>query len=82
MGIPSGSVAVTLKAAKESLLSHMPASINQAMSAFELFAVALIPSLNTGKRALRELLAEGLIQLVGKRVCNDPRRYWGTGRKG
>jgi hypothetical protein len=79
MGIPPGSAAVTLKAAKESLLTHMPESINDAMSAFELFSVALIPSLTIGKKALRELHADGLIQHIGKGVTNDPLRYWGTG---
>jgi hypothetical protein len=79
MGIPPGSAAVTLKAAKESLLAHMPESINHAMSAFELFAAALIPSTGTGRSALRELLAEGLIQSRGKGVVNDPVRYWAAG---
>jgi hypothetical protein len=81
LGIPPGTAAPTMKAAKESLLANMPESINHAMSAFELFAVALIPSTTTGQIALRELVADGLIQHVGKGVVNDPCRYWGTGRK-
>jgi hypothetical protein len=39
----------------------MPESINHAMSAFELFSVALIPSVESGRKALRELLADELI---------------------
>jgi hypothetical protein len=79
MGIPPGSAAVTLKAAMESLLAHIPESINDAMSAVELFSVALIPSIKTGQRALRELLADGRIQSRGKGVVNDPVRYWASG---
>lgn len=79
LGIPPDSAAITLKAAMESLRAHIPESINDAMSAVELFSVALIPSLTIGRRALRELLADGLIQSRGKGVMNDPLRYWATG---
>lgn len=54
----------------------MPQLEASAMPADELFAVALIPSVQTGKKALRELLAEGQIQSQGKGVTGDPCRYW------
>lgn len=78
MGIPFESAAVTLKAAKQSLLAHIPQSAKDGtpMPAAELFTVSLIPSVETGRKALRELLAEGLIQSKGKGIKGDPFLYW------
>lgn len=78
LGVPFESAALSLKAARESLLAHMPQSEKDAMPAAELFTVSLIPSLETGHKALRELVVDGQIQSRGKGVVNDPRRYFAT----
>lgn len=81
LGIPFESAAVTLKAAKESLLAHMPQLEAGAMPADELFLASLIPSRETGRTALGELLAAGLIQSKGKGIKGDRYLYWKTEAK-
>lgn len=43
----------------------------------ELFEAAIVPSKETGRLALRELLAEAKIQRIGKGINRDPFRYFG-----
>lgn len=78
LGIKPESAAVSRKAAKESLLAHMPQLKESAMPADELFTVSLIPSKETGRRALRDLLTGGLIQRSGEGSKGDRYLYWKT----
>lgn len=66
LGIPPESAAVTLDAAKESLMKHIPDSRSRARTAADLWQAALIPSLTTGTKAIRELLDAGKIQRIGE----------------
>lgn len=77
MGIPPESAAVSLRAAKDALLKVMPDSKAKALAAMELFQAAIVPSEQTGRNALGELLAEGKIQRIGKGINRDPFRYFG-----
>lgn len=76
LGIPPEGAAITLDAAKESLMKHMPDSWHRARVAADLWQAALIPSLQTGKTAIKELLAEGTIQRVGEGHVANPYRYF------
>jgi hypothetical protein len=76
LGVPPESAAITLNAAKEALLKVMPEQEGLAMDRAQLFAAAIIPSVQTGGKALNELLAEGKIQRTGLGVRNDPYRYF------
>jgi hypothetical protein len=78
LGIPPESAALTLDAAKESLMKHMPDSRSRARVAADLWHAALIPSLQTGKTAIKELLAERVIQRVGEGNVGNPYRYFRT----
>jgi len=77
LGIPPDSAAVSLKAAVEALQKLMPRSKSDAMTQAELFEKALIPGETTGKKALRQLLAAGQIQRIGRGVGGDLYRYFG-----
>jgi hypothetical protein len=81
MGIPPGSAAITLDAAKESLLKHMPDSRRCARTAADLWNAALIPSLQTGKVAIRELFSAGEIQRTGEGAVGNPHRYFAEAAK-
>lgn len=81
LGIPPESAAVSLKAAKDALLRVIPDSQAKAMSPADLFRAAIVPSRTTGDKALRELLAAGRIQRIGKPTKNHPFRYFTTERK-
>jgi hypothetical protein len=76
LGIPPESAALTLDAAKEALMKYMPDLKARARSAADLWHEALIPSLTTGKTAIKELLAEGVIQRVGEGNVGSPYRYF------
>lgn len=76
LGIPPGSAAVSLKAAKEALLRAMPDSKAKAMSPADLFQAAVVPSRTTGDKALRELLSAGKIRRIGKARSGHPFRYF------
>jgi hypothetical protein len=76
LGIPPESAALTLDAARQALMKLMPDSRNRARVAADLWHAALIPSLVTGKRAIKELLAEGVIQRVGEGNVGNPYRYF------
>jgi len=78
LGIPPESAAVSLKAAMEALMKHIPTSKADALTQTELFDEAMIPTKTTGGEALRELVAEGKIKRIGKGVPNDPYRYFTT----
>jgi hypothetical protein len=65
LGLPREGAAIGLKAAKAALLSKMPDSEAQAMSARELFDAAIVPNPITGRHALRELLSAGTIHRIG-----------------
>lgn len=74
-GIPFETAAITLNAAKESLLACMPIR-SLAMTQAELFEKAIVPSKQTGGKALNELLAKGKIARIGKGINGDPYRYF------
>lgn len=76
LGIPPESAAVSLNAAKESLLEHMPDSEVRALPTAALFKAAMIPSRTTGQDAIRELLSEGKIQRTGDGSMRDVFRYF------
>src|SRR5260370_30789461 len=59
MGLPLGSTATALQAAKEELLRHLPQSENDALPAWELFDKASLPASmkSTAKNALQALVA-------------------------
>ncbi len=75
LGIPPESAAVSLNAAKEALLKCMPGPKDEPMTQAELFDKANIPTLSTGKAALKELLSVGRIERTGKGGSSDPFRY-------
>jgi hypothetical protein len=77
LGIPPESAAVSLKAATEALLLHMPDSKARAMTQDDLFTACKIPSRTTGQRALGALLSEGRIQRIGKGAKGSLFRYFG-----
>jgi|HubBroStandDraft_1064217.scaffolds.fasta_scaffold25605_5 hypothetical protein len=76
LGIPPESAAVTLDAAKEALMKHMPDSKRRARVAADLWHEAMIPSLKTGQNAIKELLAEGVIERIGEGNVGSPYRYF------
>jgi hypothetical protein len=76
LGIPPESAALTLDAAKQALMKLMPDSRNRARVAADLWHAALIPSLATGKTAIKELLADGVIQRIGEGNVGNPFRYF------
>jgi hypothetical protein len=76
LGIPPEHAAVSLNAAKEALLKHMPDSEASAMTQTELFDVASIPTSRTGQRALEKLLSAGLIQRIGGGCRGNRFRYF------
>ena len=76
MGIPPESAAISLRAAKDALLKLMPDSKAKAQTAAELFEAAIVPSRETGRIALRELLAKGKIERIGKGINRDAFRYF------
>ncbi|MGC2107201.1 MAG: hypothetical protein WA647_19045 [Candidatus Acidiferrum sp.] len=81
LGIPPETAAITLTAAKDALMAHMPAAKESAMQASVLFDIAAIPSIQTGKLALRELFAAGMIQRFGKGRCTSPYRYFAPAKR-
>jgi hypothetical protein len=81
LGIPPESAAVSLKAATEALLVHMPDSKAHAMTQDELFTACMIPSRTTGHKALLALLSEGKIQRIGKGGPRDLFRYHAAVRR-
>jgi predicted transcriptional regulator len=81
LGIKPEHAAVSLKAATEALLAHMPDSKAHALSQDELFAACKIPSRTTGQKALRALLAAGKIERIGKGGRGSRFRYFTTGGK-
>jgi len=48
----------------------------KAMTQKELFEKAGIIAMATGQRALKQLLAEGKIDRIGRGIKGDPCRYW------
>jgi hypothetical protein len=75
-GIPPESAAVSLMAAKEALLAHMPDSESKAIATDALFKRAMIPSRTTGQRAIRELFLADRIQRTGSGSMKDAFRYF------
>jgi hypothetical protein len=76
LGIPFESAAVTLNAAREALLKCMPHSQTDAMTATELCARAMIPTLKTGRKALAELFRAGLVQKIGAGASENLFRFF------
>lgn len=78
LGVSPQNAAVSLNAAKEALLAHMPTADSESgpMTADDLFALATVPSRTTGRKALNELLAEGKIQRTGQGGNADVFRYF------
>jgi hypothetical protein len=83
MGLPLGSAATALQAAKAALLEHMPRSEKEGMTALQLFDKAGLSGQleGTAKSAIKQLLAVGLIQRIGKGVSGNPFLYFTTGSK-
>ena len=75
LGIPPESAAVSLKAAKEALLAHMPDKAH-AMTQAQLFEMAGVVTKTTGQRALNQLLAECKIERIGKGGPRELYRYF------
>ena len=73
---PEAKPAVTLNAVKEALLRCMPDSEVLAQTRKQLSETAMVPSKETGQKALRELLAEGKIKRIGKGINGDVYRYF------
>jgi hypothetical protein len=80
MGISPERAAVTLNAVKEALLKCMPDSKASALSAEALFQAATVPSVQTGRKALRELLSAGSIERIGGGFSGNPFRYFKRSR--
>src|ERR1700682_1730557 len=80
LGIPPESAAVSLKAAKEALLAHMPGPDSEGgpMTADDLFEAATVPSRTTGFKALLELFSSGKIQRTGKGARGSAFRYYAS----
>jgi hypothetical protein len=76
LGIPPESAAITLDAAKESLLKNMPTGEANALVHEELALKAMIPSLATGQAALKALFDAGLIQRTRKGTKRNQYRYF------
>jgi hypothetical protein len=78
MGVPLGSVATALEAAKELLLWHMPRSESEAITIQGLFEKAGLSweRASTAKKALQELVSAGLVQRIRLGVRHDPFLYF------
>ena len=76
VGVSPESAAVSLKAVKEALLTHMPDNVSGALTAKALFQAASVPSRTTGQHALRELLADGAIQRITRGGTGTPFLYF------
>ena len=75
LGIKPEHAAVSLNAAKEALLEHMPDKAH-AMTQTELFEKAGVITRTTGEKALKALLAENKIQRIGAGGVREPYRYF------
>jgi len=58
----------------------MPHTKAEAMKQKELFEKAGVIAPATGQRALKQLLAEGKIDRIGRGIKGDPCRYWASMR--
>jgi hypothetical protein len=76
LGLPPGSAAVSVGAAKEALLKCMPTLRDEAQTQTQLFDAAMIPSRTTGQKALKLLLKAGQIDRIGKGARKDPYLYF------
>jgi len=76
MGIPPESAAVSLRAAKEAILKCLPNLRRDALTQAQLFEKAMIPTKTTGGKALRELVAAGKVNRIGKGVPNSPYQFF------
>lgn len=75
LGIKPEHAAVSLKAAKEALLKHMPDKAH-AMTQVELLEKAGVITRTTGEKALKALLAEKKIQRIGAGGVREPYHYF------
>jgi hypothetical protein len=75
-GVSPESAAVSMKAAKEALLKHMPDNVASALTADALLKVAVVPSRTTGQHALRDLLAAGAVQRIVRGGTGSPFLYF------
>jgi hypothetical protein len=77
LGLPAGSTATALQAAKAALLEHMPSSENTAMMPWELFDKAGITDslVSTTKIALKQLFDAGQVQRIGLGIRGNPYLY-------
>jgi hypothetical protein len=80
-GLPLGSAATALQAAKDELLRHIPQSENDGLMAWELFDKAGFPASmhSTAKHALLELVSAEQVQRIGKGGKGDPFLYFAFG---
>jgi hypothetical protein len=79
-GIPPESAAVSLKAAKEALMKCMPELEANAVTQVPLFDAAVVPSRTTGQKALKQLVAAGAVQRIGKGGKAEPFQYFAKRR--
>ena len=61
--------------AVEAVKANAPRTEDEAMNESDLFDAADVKR-TTGQQAVDELLKQGLLQVIGKGVKGDPRRYW------
>lgn len=79
LGLPLGSVATALEAAKEKLLEHIPE--NKGITAVDLLSVAHLSGMrSTARKALQELVAAGQIQHTKRKGRNKPLLYFRGGK--
>ena len=76
LGLPLDHPAVSLNATKEELLKIMPDSEAKAKTAEELFEQTLVPSVSTGRIALKELTEACAIKRLATSPKGKPYRYF------
>ena len=76
LGLALDHPAVSLNATKKELMKIMPDCAAKAKTAEELFEKTLVPSLSTGKQALKELYEASAIKWIGLGAKGSPFRYF------
>jgi hypothetical protein len=76
LGLPTGSAATARHAVQAAILKFLPTSEAVAVKEYDLFAMIDIPSRQTARHALMDLLKIGKIQRIGKGVTGDAFRYF------
>jgi hypothetical protein len=76
LGIPRETAAVSLNAAKEALIRCVPQTEDKAATLSDLLQAAQIPTRTTAQKALKQLLAAGMIQRIAGSGTGSPFRYF------